>query len=175
VLLFCQPPSYQKFSLKLMEICLLAMMASTKQKNVFCSVTTDQAWMLTLQPISNLAIVAKYDECPLLALLLSLPQPTEPNQCVHADLFIPLKTSDSGKKFVLCMTDALTKCVELVPLPNKEAATVTEAIFDKWFCHFGVLLILSQIRSWPIILCSSILHSMVKYLKPIFVQTFFSF
>ena len=65
------------------------------------------------------------------AQLSKLPQPTEPNQRVHADLFGHLKTSDSGKKFILCMTDALTKYVELVPLQNKEAATVAKAIFDK--------------------------------------------
>jgi len=35
------------------------------------------------------------------------------------------------------MTDALTKYVELVPLPNKEADTVANAIFGKWYCHFG--------------------------------------
>ena len=63
------------------------------------------------------------------ALLSSLPQPTEPNQCIHADPFGPLKTSDSGKKFILCMTDALTKYVELVPLPNKEADTVSRMPF----------------------------------------------
>jgi hypothetical protein len=66
-----------------------------------------------------------------------LPQPTEPNHRVHADLFGPLKTSDSGKKFILFMTDTLTKDVELVPLPNKEADTVANAIFDKWYCRFG--------------------------------------
>jgi hypothetical protein len=36
------------------------------------------------------------------------------------------------------MTDALTKYVELVPLPSKEADTVANAIFDKWYCRFGV-------------------------------------
>jgi hypothetical protein len=56
---------------------------------------------------------------------------------VHADLFGPLKTSDKGKKFILCITDAFTKYVELAALPNKEAATVAEAIFDKWICRFG--------------------------------------
>ncbi len=60
---------------------------------------------------------------------------------MHADLFGPSKTSDSGKKFILCMTDALTKYVKLVPLQNKEAATVAEAIFDKWICRFGALLL----------------------------------
>jgi len=38
------------------------------------------------------------DDCSLPALLSSLPQPTEPNHCGHANLFCPLKTSDSGKK-----------------------------------------------------------------------------
>ncbi len=77
------------------------------------------------------------DDRPPPALLSTLPQPTEPNQRVHADFFGPLKTSDSGKKFILCMTDTLTKYVELVPLQNKEATTVAEAIFDKWICRFG--------------------------------------
>jgi len=77
------------------------------------------------------------DDRPPPALLSTLPQPTEPNQRVHADLFGPLKTSDSGKKFILCMTDALTKYIELVPLQSKEATTVAEAIFAKWICRFG--------------------------------------
>jgi hypothetical protein len=75
------------------------------------------------------------NDFPLPALLSTLLQPIEPNQQVHADLFGPLKTSDSGKKFILCMMDALTKYIELVPLTNKEATTV--AIFDKWYCCFG--------------------------------------
>jgi hypothetical protein len=78
------------------------------------------------------------DNHPPPALFSSLPQPTEPNQFVHTDLFGPLKTSESSKRFILYMTDPLTKYVKLVPLPNKEAATVAEAIFDKWFCHFGM-------------------------------------
>jgi hypothetical protein len=55
--------------------------------------------------------IRRTDDHPPPALLSSLPQPTEPNHRVHADLFGPLKTSDSGKKFILCMTDALTKYV----------------------------------------------------------------
>jgi len=54
--------------------------------------------------------------------LQSLPVLTQPNQRVHADLFGPLKTSATGKKFLLVMTDAFTKYVELVAIPNKEAA-----------------------------------------------------
>jgi hypothetical protein len=68
---------------------------------------------------------------------IAITPPTEPGQRVHADLFGPLKTSDKGKKFILCITDTFPKYVKLVALPNKEAATGAEAIFDKWICRFG--------------------------------------
>jgi hypothetical protein len=71
-------------------------------------------------------------------LLSPLPQCSEPNQRVHCDLFGPLKTSGQNKKFILCMTDAFTKYVELVALPDKEALTVTSAIFNRWICRYGV-------------------------------------
>jgi len=67
-----------------------------------------------------------------------LPVLTQPNQRVHADLFGPLKTSATGKKFLLVMTDAFTKYVELVAIPNKEAETVAEAIFNNWICKYGI-------------------------------------
>ena len=38
----------------------------------------------------------------------------------------------------MCITDAFTKYVELVAINNKEAATVAEAIFKKWFCRYGI-------------------------------------
>ena len=46
--------------------------------------------------------------------------------------------SGRGKKYILCITDAFTKYVELVAIDNKEAATVAEAIFEKWFCRYGI-------------------------------------
>ena len=69
--------------------------------------------------------------------LQPLPQCSAPNQRVHADLFGPLKTSGSGKKYILCLTDAMTKYVELVALPDKEAQTVAEATFNRWICRYG--------------------------------------
>ena len=71
-------------------------------------------------------------------LLSPLPQCTEPNQRVHADLFGPLKTANGDKKFILCITDAFTKYVELVVLPNKEALTMSSGIFNHWICRFGL-------------------------------------
>jgi transposase InsO family protein len=77
------------------------------------------------------------DDRPQPTLLSPLPQCTAPNQRVHIDLFGPLKTSDKGKKMVLCMTDAFTKYVELVALTDKEAETTGEAIFNRWICRYG--------------------------------------
>ncbi len=62
-------------------------------------------------------------------LLTPLPICTEPNQIIHADLFGALVTSGRNKKYILCMTDACTKYVKLVALPNKEAETVADPIF----------------------------------------------
>jgi hypothetical protein len=70
--------------------------------------------------------------------LSPLPQCTEPNQRVHADLFGPLKTSTNGKKYILVMTDAFSKYVELVAIPDKEAFTTATAFFNCWICRFGV-------------------------------------
>ncbi len=70
-------------------------------------------------------------------LISSFPQPTLPNQWVHADLFIPLKISANGKKVILSFTDAFTKYIQLVAVPNKETATVSSAIFNHWVCRFG--------------------------------------
>jgi hypothetical protein len=71
-------------------------------------------------------------------LLSPLPQCTEPNQRIHADLFGPLKTSSGDKKLILCLTDAFTKYVELVTIPNKEAFTVATAILNRWICRFAL-------------------------------------
>ena len=70
--------------------------------------------------------------------MTSLPICTEPNQRIHADLFGALTASDKNKKYILCMTDAFTKYVELVAIPNKEAGTVADAIFSHWLCRYGI-------------------------------------
>jgi len=71
-------------------------------------------------------------------LLSPLPQCTEPNQRIHANLFGPLKMMSGDKKFILSLTDAFTKYVELVRIHNKEAFTVATAILNCWICCFGL-------------------------------------
>jgi transposase InsO family protein len=79
----------------------------------------------------------RIDNRPKPHLLTPLPQCSEINQRVHVDLFGPLKTSESGKKYVLVMTDAFSKYAEVTAVPNKEAPTVSLAILNRWICRFG--------------------------------------
>ena len=63
--------------------------------------------------------------------------PTGRNQRIHFDLVGPLKSSGSNFKHILSITDAYSRWVELVPIPNKEAITVAKALWDNWICKFG--------------------------------------
>jgi hypothetical protein len=90
-----------------------------------------------------------------------LPLCTDTNQRVHCDLFGPLKTIAS-KAHVLCITDAHTKFVELVVVPNKEAHTVGSAIFNLWICRYGIP---SQILTdGGKEFCNKIFHTICEFL-----------
>ena len=69
--------------------------------------------------------------------LKPLEQPNTPNHRVHVDLFGPLTSSEKGKKYIMVMTDAFTKYVELVALPNKEASVVAQAIYECWLTRYS--------------------------------------
>jgi hypothetical protein len=71
-------------------------------------------------------------------LLQPLPIPERPNWRIRADLFGPMLTADSNKKFILCITDAFTKYAVVTSIQNKNAETVADAIFKEWFCKFGI-------------------------------------
>ncbi len=47
---------------------------------------------------------------------------------------------DASRKsaYILCMTDAFTKYAVVTSIPNKDAQTVAKAIFEQWFCKFGI-------------------------------------
>ena len=70
----------------------------------------------------------------------TLPQCTVPNQRVHLNLFGPQRSSHSSKNYILAMTDALTKYVELAAIPNKEAETIAETVFNQYICRHGIML-----------------------------------
>jgi hypothetical protein len=60
-----------------------------------------------------------------------LPQCSDTDQRIHMDLFGSLKTMPSGKKFILCITDAFSKYAELVAISDKSAL----ALFSRLLCR----------------------------------------
>ena len=69
--------------------------------------------------------------------LQPLPLLDQPNQCIHVNLFGPLKTSEHSNKLILCIMNAFTKDTEVIPIPDKQAVTVANEIFIHWICRFG--------------------------------------
>ena len=68
--------------------------------------------------------------------LQSMPICDTKNVRVHVDLFGPLKTSSAGRKFVMVMTDAFSKVVELAATEDKQASTIARAFFERWICRY---------------------------------------
>ena len=68
-------------------------------------------------------------KCPLQPLRI----PEKFNERVHADLMGPLRSVTSNR-YILVMSDAFTKWIELIPLPNKSAEEVGKAIYENWIC-----------------------------------------
>ena len=69
--------------------------------------------------------------------LQSMPIPRGPNNRVHIDLMGPLRTSENGNKYIMVMTDAFTKWVELAAIENKTAETIGKYFFERWICRFS--------------------------------------
>ncbi len=95
--------------------------------------------------------------------LTPLPQCSEPNQRVHMDLFGPLKTSESGKKYIMCITDAFSKFAELIAIPDKQAPTVAEALFTRWLCRHGLPLEIVSDQGKEF--CNEVVDDILKRLK----------
>jgi hypothetical protein len=47
---------------------------------------------------------------------------------------------DASRKsaYILCITDAFTKYAVITSIANKDAQTVAKALFEQWFCKFGI-------------------------------------
>jgi hypothetical protein len=71
--------------------------------------------------------------------LTLIPVPEQPNVRIHADLFAPMMGAECKQTYILCITDAFSKYKVVTSIPNKEAETVARAIFENWFCKFGIL------------------------------------
>lgn len=77
--------------------------------------------------------------CPPLGATLTPTLPNEPNELIGIDLIGPLPNPDNTEfSYLLVMTDYFTKWPEAVALPNKEGATVAEAIYQEWYLRHGM-------------------------------------
>ena len=74
---------------------------------------------------------------PAPAPLKNMPIPEGPNHRLHVDLMGPLRTSENGNKYVMVMTDAFTKWVELAAIHDKTAKTIGQMVFERWICRFS--------------------------------------
>ncbi len=70
--------------------------------------------------------------------LAPLPIPDTPNLRIHADLFGPMVGASRKSASILCITDAFTKYAVVTSIPNKDMQTMAKAIFELWFCKFGI-------------------------------------
>ena len=93
--------------------------------------------------------------------LTPIQPPLGPNDRVHIDLHGPL-LPDQGMKYVLVITCAFSKVIELVALPNKEPYTVAQGLL-KWISHYGLpnVLVHDRGREWH----NTMWRDLCKFLK----------
>ena len=65
-------------------------------------------------------------------------EPIAPNFRVGIDLVGPLPKSTRKNVYILVMTDYFTKWSEAVPIRNKRASTVADALYKYWYCVYGI-------------------------------------
>jgi transposase InsO family protein len=70
--------------------------------------------------------------------LAPLPIPDTPNSRIHADLFGPMVDASRKSAYILCITNKFTKYAVVTSSANKNAQTVAKALFEQWFCKFGI-------------------------------------
>jgi hypothetical protein len=58
------------------------------------------------------------------------------NQRLHIDLIGPLKTTSSGDKYVMVMTDGFPKFCEVAAILHKSATVVAQTLFERWIVSY---------------------------------------
>ena len=88
--------------------------------------------------------ISNCDTCRMAKSRHEPPVPLQPlpicntkNERCHVDLFGPLKVSPAGKKFIMIMTDAFSKVVELAAIETKDAVTCARTFFERWICRYS--------------------------------------
>ena len=95
--------------------------------------------------------------------IMPLPQPSTPNHSVHIDLFGLIASSEAGKKYILVMTDAFSKYVELASIRSKEAEEVANALFDTWISRYSTMVCIVSDNGKEF--CNKVMKCLSKKLK----------
>ena len=64
--------------------------------------------------------------------------PVEPMEHVAFDILGPLTETTEGNKYILNIVDIYSRFLAAIPLPNKSAKTVANAIMKNWILKFGL-------------------------------------
>ncbi|CAF4520551.1 unnamed protein product [Rotaria magnacalcarata] len=70
--------------------------------------------------------------------LRSIPQPEGPFALVGIDYCGPLPITPRDNQYVLVVTDYFTRYITAIALPNCTAVTTAQALFNEYFCKFGI-------------------------------------
>ncbi|CAF1281573.1 unnamed protein product [Rotaria magnacalcarata] len=70
--------------------------------------------------------------------LRSIPLPEGPFALIGMDYCGPLPRTPRENQYVLVITDYFTRYITAVALPNCTAETTAEALFNEYFCKFGI-------------------------------------
>lgn len=68
----------------------------------------------------------------------TLPIGDKPFSCIYSDLIGPLPETANGNKYILVVTDSLTKFVVTEAIPNKRTNTVAHAILERVYYVYGI-------------------------------------
>jgi hypothetical protein len=71
------------------------------------------------------------EKLPKKAAIMSMPICSSPNKRLHINLYGPLKMSAAGNHYLVVMTDAFTKYVELAAIQNKTEDQVAKVLFER--------------------------------------------
>nr|CAH8819193.1 unnamed protein product [Trichobilharzia regenti]CAH8839217.1 unnamed protein product [Trichobilharzia regenti]CAH8864710.1 unnamed protein product [Trichobilharzia regenti] len=83
----------------------------------------------------------KYNKAPLEPIITG-----HPNDLVQIDLVGPLPVTSRNNNYILVMVDHFTKWCEAIAIPQIDAVTIAESIFDHWVSRWGAPLQLHSDR-----------------------------
>nr|CAH8870258.1 unnamed protein product [Trichobilharzia regenti] len=83
----------------------------------------------------------KYNKAPLEPIIAG-----HPNDLVQIDLVGPLPVTSRNNNYILVMVDHFTKWCEAIAIPQIDAVTIAESIFDHWVSRWGAPLQLHSDR-----------------------------